>query len=154
MIKIRRFRQSDFETLCRIHDAARLIELELAGLADAFLPMAVAAEREGFFEYKVDVAESDGEVCGFVAYETRELAWLYVDPRFHRKGVGRALAAHALERCDPSVFVEVLAGNDPAISLYQSLGFEIKETQKGVMPGNEAFPVEGVRLRRHRRRTG
>ena len=73
-----------------------MIELELAGLTAAFLPMEVAAERESFFDYEVAVAEYDNEVRGFIAYEPPELAWLYVDPRFHREGIGRALAAYAL----------------------------------------------------------
>ena len=46
------------------------------------------------------------------------------------------------------MFVEVLMGNAPAVSFYLSLGFEIQETAKGVMPGNERFRVEAVRLRR------
>ena len=39
-------------------------ELALAGLEAAFLPLAVAAEREGLFDYQVAVAELDGERQG------------------------------------------------------------------------------------------
>ena len=154
MISIRRFQRPDLEAVARVHDPARLIELELAGLSAAFLPFDVAAEREGFFDYDIAVAERGGAILGFVAYEPGELAWLYVDPRRHREGVGRALAEYALERCGPSVLVEVLVGNAPALSLYRSLGFDMLETAKGVMPGNEEFRVEAARLRREAGRQG
>ena len=145
---IRPYRPSDFVDLCRVHDAARRCELAHADLADAFLPLSIAAGREGLFDCSVCVAEQDGAVSGFIAYSSSEIAWLYVDPAKQRRGIGSRLIRHALERCEAPVLVEVLAGNTPALQLYQSLGFVIACTRKGVMPGNEAFAVEGVVLRR------
>ena len=77
---IRPYEPSDWPRLCAIHDPARLDELQQAGLADAFLPLEVAAEREGLFDYDVLVAELDGVVCGFAAASDDELAWLSVEP--------------------------------------------------------------------------
>ena len=147
---IRPYRPSDFDDLCRVHDAARRCELAHADLADACLPLSVAAEREGLFDYAVWVAEQDGAVGGFIAYARDEIAWLYVDPTRQRRGIGSRLIRHALERCEGPVLVEVLAGNTPALRLYQRLGFEVACARKGVMPGNEAFAVEGIVLRRAR----
>ena len=45
-IHIRPYRDADFADICKIHDTARQSELALAGLADAFLPLSIAAERE------------------------------------------------------------------------------------------------------------
>ncbi len=71
-----------------------------------------------------------------------ELAWLYVDPARMGRGIGRQLAAHAMARAKGRpLAVEVLAGNTPALALYQSLGFKTVETAFGPMPGNEAFAV-------------
>ena len=141
MITIRGYEQGDWERVQAIHDEARRRELALAGLEAAFLPLAVAAEREGLFDYQLAVAELDGAVAGFAAYTEEVLAWLYVDQAMSRRGVGRALARHALERAGRPMSVEVLQGNEPALALYRSLGFRDVETVTGHMPGNEAFSV-------------
>lgn len=141
MLAIRKYEETDWERLQAIHDAARRNELALAGLEAAFLPLAEAADREGLFDYQVAVAELDGEAAGFAAYSEEEVAWLYVDPAMGRRGVGRALGRYALERMGRPAAVEVLRGNEPALALYRSLGFQEKETVTGRMPGNEAFTV-------------
>nr|WP_244150061.1 GNAT family N-acetyltransferase [Xanthomonas sacchari] len=87
---VRPYRAEDWARLCAIHDGARLEELQAAGLVEAFLPLPIAAEREGLFDYRVQVAECDGQVLGFVADDGEELAWLYVDPAARRRGVGQA----------------------------------------------------------------
>ena len=89
------------------------MELHLAGLDGAFLPLSVAAQREGLFDYTILVALKP-EVVGFVAFTPEELAWLYVDPACHRQGIGRALARAALAQMGPKpLTVEVLAETSP-----------------------------------------
>lgn len=140
-IEIRPYRDSDWPRLCAIHDAARKNELALAGLSDAFLPLEVAAQREGLFDYALRVAELDGQPAGFAAFTQDELAWLYVDPALARRGVGRALVEYALSEMGRPVSIEVLAGNAPALALYEGCGFCRTETLTGKMPGNEDFSV-------------
>ena len=70
-----------------------------------------------------------------------EIAWLYVDANYSRRGIGTSLLRYAIQFTDDEVSIEVLAENDPAIALYLSLGFVIEETLTGKMPGNEGFPV-------------
>ena len=140
-ITIRPYRDADYPRLCAIHDAARRNELALAGLSDAFLPLEVAAQREGLFNYTLRLAELDGQTAGFAAFTEAELAWLYVDPTLARRGVGRALVEHALAEMGRPVSIEVLAGNAPALALYESCGFCRAETLTGKMPANEDFSV-------------
>mgnify|MGYP002533025879 FL=1 len=143
MLAIRPYRPEDFPGLERVHDRARRVELRYAGLEDAFLPLRIAAEREDLFAYPgLFVAELGGEIAGFAACTQEELAWLYVDPAHFRKGVGRALAEHALQRFPGIRHVEVLSGNAPAQALYARLGFVTAATERGRMPGNEAFSVQ------------
>ena len=143
MLAIRPYRPEDFPGLERVHDRARRVELRYAGLEDAFLPLRIAAEREDLFAYPgLFVAEFGGEIAGFAACTQEELAWLYVDPAHFRKGVGRALAEHALQRFPGIRRVEVLSGNAPAKALYARLGFVTAATERGRMPGNEAFSVQ------------
>ena len=140
-IRIRPYRNADYPRLCAIHDAARRNELALAGLSDAFLPLEVAAQREGLFDYALRVAELDGQAAGFAAFTDDELTWLYVDPTLSRRGVGRALVEHSLSEMGRPVSIEVLSGNAPALALYESCGFCRREIISGKMPGSESFSV-------------
>lgn len=140
---IRDYQKADWDSIESIHDRARKIELCLAGLSDAFLPLSVAAECEGLFDYPgLFVAEREGQVVGFTACTEEELAWLYVDPANMRKGIGRILATHAITMFPGIRYIEVLKGNEPAIALYKSLGFRATGIEKGTMPGNECYSVE------------
>ena len=141
-----------YDATCRkgieaVHDPARMQELRYAGLEAAFLPLSVAAEREGLFDYNVYVAKIGETVTGFVAFTDEELAWLYVHPAFQRQGIGKKLAEFALTKmCADEKYVEVLCGNEPARNLYRSIGFTKEELLHGHMPGNEEFEVSAWRM--------
>lgn len=142
-ITISKYDSQYWTEICRIHDESRKIELKYASLEDAFLPLEVVAEKEGLFEYKhIDVALLDDHAVGFCAYSEDELAWLYVLPEKMRTGIGRQLAAHALDIEKSLYYVETLFGNEPAKKLYESFGFSVKEILSGKMPGNEQFQVK------------
>ncbi|MBB4129416.1 GNAT family N-acetyltransferase [Xanthomonas sp. 3075] len=140
-MKIRPYQASDWARICAIHDAARMEELQAAALPHAFLPLQVAAQREGLFDYRVQVAERDGYLAGFVADDGQELAWLYVDPASRRRGVGKALVA-AVQTANPGgLSLELLEGNAAALAFYLTCGFVETGIQGGRMPGNESFAV-------------
>ena len=143
MMEIREYRPRDWSRIEAIHDAARRLELSLAGLEEAFLPLKVAAQREGLFNNALFVACLDKTPVGFAACTGDEIAWLYVDPAVHRRGIGRQLVLFALEHLSGAgeVSVEVLSGNVPARRLYEACGFRFYERLYGVMPGNERFRV-------------
>jgi ribosomal protein S18 acetylase RimI-like enzyme len=73
------------------------------------------------------IAEQRGGVVGLLGLEGgRELviARLVVAPASMRRGIGRALARHALALADGrTVRVGTAAANAPALALYASLGF-------------------------------
>lgn len=140
---IRPYHPTDWARLCAIHDAARRHELAAAGLLDAFLTLEQTAENEGLFAGDVWVSESDGEVSGFVAFADDELTWLYVDPARYGQGIGRSLLRHALAACAGTLGTEVLLGNERALALYLSEGFEIVRRADGKLAGNEGFAASG-----------
>jgi ribosomal protein S18 acetylase RimI-like enzyme len=142
-IEIRPYSQDDWESIARIHDAARLDELRDSAGVEAFLTLAQTADDEGLFDGQLWVAELDGVVAGFVAFDDDEVTWLYVDPQRYRRGVGRALLRHALAAAGPRMEVTVLDGNPAALGLYLSEGFGITETRTGPLVGNEAFTATG-----------
>lgn len=142
MRRSRTYEEKDWPRICEVHDLARKEELRLAGLENAFLPLTIAAEREGLFDYEILVCEENGVVAGFAAFTEEELAWLYVHPDYSRRGIGRELASQALKRMPKGEkTVEVLLGNEPARSLYRSMGFTKETILSGQMPGNEAYAV-------------
>ena len=62
-MEIRPYAPADWPRIEAVHDAARKIELHQAGLDGAFLPLSIAAQREGLFDYTILVAQ-DTEVPG------------------------------------------------------------------------------------------
>lgn len=147
-MKLRPYSPADWERLCVIHDAARLDELEASGLAAAFLTLEQTAENEGLFDGDLVVAEVEGQVWGFVAYAEGELNWLYVHPSRYRQGIGRQLLRHAIAASEGNISTEVLVGNDSALALYLSEGFEVQRRVDGKLTGNEAFAASGHVLQR------
>ncbi len=148
-VTIRVYDKDDWAAIERIHDCARKVELKLAGLEAAFLPLRIAAERENLMDYEgLFVAECGHTVAAFLACTEEELAWLYVGPEFMRRGIGRRLCRHALSVFPHIRYVEVLKGNEPAKNLYESLGFCVVGMEKGKMPGNEKFAVEVYSMER------
>lgn len=144
MLTIRPYKKSDWQRLCDIHDRARIDELTGSVDLKAFLTLEQTAENEGLFDDQLWVALEADNVVGFVAFEPEEITWLYVDSNHYRKGIGRRLLRFAIERCSDKIGLDVLSGNKPAIQLYLQEGFEIIETKKGRLAGNEAFEAEGL----------
>jgi len=148
MIKIRPYRSTDWPRLCEIHDTSRLNELHLTVGIDAFLTLEQTVENEGLFDNELVVAEVDNVVQGFMAYSNEELTWLYVHPNCYRKGVGRALVQYAVAHSAPTMEIELLEGNTPALQLYLSEGFKIIKRIEGKLAGNEDFSAVGLVLQR------
>ncbi len=90
-------------------------------------------------------------VLGFVAYTSGELTWLYVDPARFRRGLGKRMIRAALARAEHPLVLEVLEGNEAALSFYLSEGFQIIRTANGRLAGNEGFSATAHVLR-HRDR--
>lgn len=140
-MNIRSYIKSDWKKLCEIHDLARKDELRAVSLEKAFLPLEIAAEKEDLFEYNVLIAEENGNINGFIAFNNDEIAWLYVDPSMYRNGVGKALVAEAIKFARGSYTIEVLQGNTSALEFYTACGFREIGLKSGQMPGNESFSV-------------
>jgi len=79
-----------------------------------------------------------GEMIGFVAGDTRHSnreAWIStiaVDPRFQRRGIGRALLAACEARINvPTIKLSVRISNHGAIALYEREGYRTSEVWRG-----------------------
>ncbi|HEY1530703.1 MAG TPA: GNAT family N-acetyltransferase [Galbitalea sp.] len=145
-IPVRPYAESDWDAICRIHDAARLDELRGSVGLDAFLPLADTYENEGLFDNPVWVAELEGRVAGFVAASPDEITWIYVDPAMSRRGVARALMQEVFAHANDRIELEVLDGNDGARAFYEAIGFAYESSTTGKLTGNESFPATGHTL--------
>lgn len=146
MMYLRNYSPTDWDAIAAIHDRARLDELRPSVGVEAFLSLEATAEGEGLFEGEVWVACEDQAIVGFVAFTDSELTWLYVSPDHYRRGIGRLLLQKAISRCSNVVHTSVLSGNDAALQLYLSEGFQIVETKTGKLSGNESFSATGHNL--------
>lgn len=148
MILIRDYDPRDWDAIADVHDRARLDELWLTVGVHAFRTLAETAHCEGLFDDVLRVAELDGAVRGFIAIDAGEISWLYTDPDHYRRGIARHLLRHAIDKWAGEMRVSVLVGNDPALALYRSEGFEIIETREGNLQGFDDLPARGHVLQR------
>jgi predicted N-acetyltransferase YhbS len=99
------------------------------------------------------VAESDGRIVGsnFVDERgpIRGLGPITVDPRAQTAGVGRRLMEVALERGRKATGVRLLQDsfNVGSLSLYASLGFEVKELAVVMRGKPRSGPAAGIEVR-------
>lgn len=136
-------REDDWPALCRVHDAARPLELEGSCDPRAFLPLDRDPEGDELRESQVVVAERDGRVVGFAAVLRSYIGWLYVDPDEHGRGIGRALLRWAKRLAGEDAWTIALVNNHTARALYASEGFGVLETFEG---NNAGYPSVGVKL--------
>jgi ribosomal protein S18 acetylase RimI-like enzyme len=141
--QIRLYRPDDWNALTAIHDRSRLDELRISVGVGAFISLTDTANSENLFDGEVWIGCFGETIVGFVAFNEDEVNWLYVDPKYYRLGIGRALLRHAIARCGRTVHTTVLSENERALPLYLSEGFRIIKTMSGRLNGNEQFPATG-----------
>ena len=122
---IRRYRSEDLEDVVTVWAAAsavahpflsaEFLEVERHDIANVYLPNA-----------ETWVWEAEGQVVGFVSLLGNEVGALFVDPKFHRGGIGRALIDHALE-LRKELEVEVFTENVIGRAFYARYGFELMQ---------------------------
>lgn len=90
-------------------------------------------------------AIADGRVIGYaglwIVVDEGHITTVAVDPDYRRNGIGRRLTQEILNRAQAHGLVcatlEVRASNDPAIRLYEGLGFEQAARRRAYYPDNQ-----------------
>lgn len=110
---------------------AELAELFTRGYEGYFVPMHFDEPTLRYMVDAWDIDLSKSRVvpdAGLANLAVRgDRGWIggiAVVPEQRRHGVGRALMEAVLELAPPTVLLEVIEANEPAIKLYESLGFE------------------------------
>lgn len=142
-IFLREYEEGDWESICRVHDLARPDELRGSCDARAFVPIATDPEAEDLKRCTKHVACDGSRVVGFVGVSGDYLAWLYVDPEYYGRGIGRRLLRLVLPSLGPTAWTIVLDGNLSAIRLYESEGFAVVRTYTG---DNAGYPCTCHRM--------
>lgn len=118
-------------------DVATIHRIERACFGD---PWSAASFRSMLVHPQVHatVAEREGAVIGYclawIVGDEAELANIAVDPTVRRQGVGVALLDQFLHSADGhdvmTTYLEVRAGNNAALRLYESRGFKAAGRRK------------------------
>lgn len=115
-------------------DAARCAELEMLLFdGDDPWPQAAFVRELGARHNRYVAARVDDVLVGYAGIARLgrtapfeyEIHTIGVDPAYQGHGIGRAMMDRLLSAVEPGgvVFLEVRTDNEPAIGLYQSLGF-------------------------------
>jgi len=136
--------------LAEASDLEALTEMVAADPHGTWTRASLEHELTLAWSHMVVAVDSQGVVAGFMVYWHTagevELLNIATSPTFMRQGVARTLMAHLLEAATrlgaPRVMLEVRAGNLPARSLYDSLGFVVVGTRKGYYAGEDALLMD------------
>ena len=145
MFTYREYQESDWKAICQIHDRARPDELSGSCDPRAFVPIEQDKEVEDLKTSKKFVACDDERVVGFVGVDDKYLAWLYIDPSHYGRGIGRELLRIGIREIGADGWTIVLDGNQKAITLYESEGFQEVRRFAG---DNAGYPCTCIRLER------
>jgi len=141
---MRAYCEADWPAVCAVHDRARLDELRGSCDPRAFVPLAEEQDDAASFQRSRKFVACVGEqVIGFVGIDGTYLSWLYVDPTYYGRGIGRRLLRLGVQLIGLQAWTVVLAGNTRAQQLYESEGFQIVDTYEST---NAGYPCTCVQL--------
>jgi len=124
MISYRNYQEKDWSSICRIHDRSRSDGLRGSCDPHAFIPIEQDPEVEDLKRSRKFVAHDGNEVVGFSSVDETYVPFLYIDPDYYGRGIGRKLLRMAVKAIGDGAWTIVLHNNKPAISLYESEGFK------------------------------
>jgi len=118
---IRMYRDADVDAVLLAWETASVVGHPF--LSEAFLKAdRKAITRVYLPNTRTWVAEKDDVVVGFISMLDDEIGAIFVQPRYHGTGAGRALMQVAKLQHDP-LFVEVFERNHVGRRFYQTCGF-------------------------------
>jgi putative acetyltransferase len=107
--------------------SAEFLEVERYNITNVHLPNA-----------ETWVWESDGQVVGFIALLGNEVGAIFVEPKLHGAGIGRALMDHA-RGLRKELEVEVFKENVVGRAFYARYGFELMQEKVHDQTGLEVM---------------
>ena len=143
MITVREYEERDWVAICRVHNLARPDELRGSCDPRAFVPIEEDPEVKDLRQSRKFVACDGERVVGFVGVDEDYLAWLYVDPEYYGRGIGRRLLQLGVGEIGSGAWTIVLEGNKRTRGLYEREGFrEVRRFESE----NAGYPCTCVRM--------
>lgn len=137
---IRSYREKDFEPVCKFW-------FEAIQYAEPEIVQRMGYEFQGAREYFRDeivpknqmwVYELDGVPVGYIALQNDYIDRLYVNPKFHRRGIGLALIEYARSLSPNHLWLKTDQSNKISRAFYEKNGFI--PGKLGVSPPPESEP--------------
>ncbi len=152
---IRDYCDDDLDAISKIHDLARILELDDCNQVEAFVPL--QSETREWLSCDIQVAYSEngvkGEsgIIGFVATRDQKIHGLYISRQGMANDLYHALAHQLLRagiaRTRSPTQIDILATNSHALALYTSAGFTpVKESNQPVR-GHPRLHPQTIQLR-------
>jgi ribosomal protein S18 acetylase RimI-like enzyme len=137
---IRLYREDDFEIVTKFWFEA--MDVAMPGLKER-MGHTLEGAREFFrnvvvAENQIWVYERDGVPLGFLAIQGEFVDRLYVDPAYHRQGIGQALLDKARKLLPKHIWLYTHVANRMARAFYEKNGFVAEKF--GVSPAPESEP--------------
>ncbi len=134
-----------------INDLPAIQRIERLSFRDPYPPYYTKALLESLADISL-IAEINEKIVGYIFSrieygDTGHIISIAVDPRWRRRGIGKALMLEAMKLlknagCE-SVYLEVRVSNHIAINLYRNLGFKIiKRIPRYYRDGEDAFLMQ------------
>jgi putative acetyltransferase len=134
---IRKYKEEEIPKLLNIWESAALIAHPF--LSNEFHEMVKGAMKDIYLPNSDTwVFEENGGIIGFISMMKNEIGGLFVDPKYHSKGIGTSLVNH-MNQFHDILEVEVFEENKIGKPFYEKYGFKVikeyvmKETNQKVL---------------------
>ncbi|WP_152401382.1 acetyltransferase [Paenibacillus cellulositrophicus] len=88
----------------------------------------------------------NAELTGFIGLDGTKIEMLFVDPKYHGKGIGSRLINHAIKIKGRNLQVDVNEQNDGAYAFYKRLGF-VRVGRSELDNSGQPFPLLHLELK-------
>lgn len=125
LMKIRKFLDSDFDSVIEIYSLSKLDELRYESGVFDLLPLEADEKRlRELLESRIFVYD-DGGILGYGALFKGEIRALFVHPQSRGQGVGKCLLEYLILQAGKTATLYVAKSNLPAKAMYQKYGFSV-----------------------------
>lgn len=131
-MQIRKYEKRDWESVCDIFFRAKPDELTGSVEPNSILPLPKdEGLQRSFQDSEMYVAEIEDTVVGFAGFSGSLISFLFVDPNFYRRGIGKKLIERIINEIGEKAWLRVAQNNSNAKELYKRFGFETVEEFTG-----------------------